>query len=301
MTRLTCVDPPDPPIALAAWLTLVRQARFSAGLRCPRCGAVQVQRWGSFSGRQRYRCRGSCGRTFSDLTGTPAAYIKKLDHWPRYQRFMREGTSLRRAAEELNVHVSTAFRWRHRLLAYLSREAQPTLEGYVELGLVRFPESRKGCRSLGRPARRRATSAYEWWTGPRANVLLMVDRAGRATSLMLPPSDPGPCDRSIVDGIRGSRLATRWTGFTGQGWHSIWARVTARLEFVAMDARPSAGATDRAQHVGAYRLRLKRWMGRFRGVATKYLEHYVAWHRRADRAVREDVAEALVRWPVALE
>jgi IS1 family transposase len=36
------------------------------------------------------------------------------------------------------------------------------------------------------------------------------------------------------------------------------------------------------QNVNSYHSRLKRWMDRFNGVATKYLEHYLAWFRYPD-------------------
>ena len=37
------------------------------------------------------------------------------------------------------------------------------------------------------------------------------------------------------------------------------------------------------QHVNAYPERLKGWMRRFRGVATKYLANYLGWRRMVDR------------------
>ena len=37
------------------------------------------------------------------------------------------------------------------------------------------------------------------------------------------------------------------------------------------------------QNVNAYDSRLKNWMRRFHGVATKYLEHYLGWRRLLER------------------
>ncbi len=36
------------------------------------------------------------------------------------------------------------------------------------------------------------------------------------------------------------------------------------------------------QHVNAYHKRLKKWMERFQGVATKYLDNYLFWFRFLD-------------------
>jgi hypothetical protein len=37
------------------------------------------------------------------------------------------------------------------------------------------------------------------------------------------------------------------------------------------------------QNVNAYDSRLKQWMARFHGVATKYLENYLGWRRMLER------------------
>ena len=37
------------------------------------------------------------------------------------------------------------------------------------------------------------------------------------------------------------------------------------------------------QNVNSYGSRLKGWMRRFNGVATKYLDSYLGWHRANDR------------------
>ena len=130
-------------------LDRIRDARFATGVRCARCDAPRVARWGSFAGRQRYRC-GECKRTFSDLTGTPAAHIKKLHLWSDYARCIAEGVSVRSAARRLHVAVSTAFRWRHRILDELWVRDNEALSGIVEIGDLWFPYSRKGERGLDR-------------------------------------------------------------------------------------------------------------------------------------------------------
>lgn len=43
------------------------------------------------------------------------------------------------------------------------------------------------------------------------------------------------------------------------------------------------GVVFHIQNVNAYHSRLKGWMYRFRGVATKYLPNYLGWRRTLDR------------------
>lgn len=42
-------------------------------------------------------------------------------------------------------------------------------------------------------------------------------------------------------------------------------------------------STFRIQNVNAYDRRLKEWMRRFHGVATKYLPNYLGWRRMLER------------------
>ncbi|WP_166244459.1 IS1 family transposase [Paenibacillus turpanensis] len=44
------------------------------------------------------------------------------------------------------------------------------------------------------------------------------------------------------------------------------------------------------QNVNSYHSRLKKWMDRFNGIATKYLEHYLAWFRYLDSKEYENTA-----------
>src|SRR5690606_39114098 len=161
--------PPPPSPELVHLLEELRTARFALGRSCPRCGCERTHRWGSFSGRQRYRCLG-CRRTFSDLTATPAAYSKKLLLWRDYGQCLAEGASVRHAARRVRVHPATAFRWRHALLGTLLEcEASELLAGWVELCSLTLLYSEKG--AAARRARRH--------TAAQAHRADRPERAGR--------------------------------------------------------------------------------------------------------------------------
>ena len=350
---------------LLAWL---RSGRFSAGVRCPRCSCGRVQGWGSFSGRQRYRCKG-CRRTFSDLTGTPAAYIKKLELWPAFGRGMEEGESLRAAADRLGIHPSTAFRWRHRLLDGLRERDRETLEGWIECWLRGgYAESKKGQRGgLGRPPRTHA-AVRPWSIFPdpgATGVLVAHDRRGHVVTGLVRRRVPGAEDLERVLGDRiGDPVGDDpgwhrtdhpgWHRTDDPGWHQTddpgWRSVddpdppsSGRRSRSGGPRRPSPGpdpgpspvlVVARARQAlhgfevfahrrggsvrsawsaerrdplvhtetaRAYWIRLRTWMVRFRGVATRYLPNYLLWHRWLDRARRHASAEAVLRWPLRTE
>ena len=113
---------------------------------CPHCQGHEIVRWGSASALPRYRCKG-CGRTFNALTKTPLAHLRKKNKWQEQSRAMIDGTSIAKAAERCGVHFTTAFRWRHRFLASLSKDKPKTLSGIVESDETFILKSFKGKRS----------------------------------------------------------------------------------------------------------------------------------------------------------
>lgn len=274
----------SPTVSLAAAQVLkqIRERRFATGLHCPRCRALRPQRWGRYRGRQRYRCV-ACRRTFSDLTGTPLAYSKRLSAWSAYLRCMAEAIPLREAARLAGVHASTAFRWRHRLLAAIRLGDDVPLEGFVEVLEVILPEARKGCRDLGRPAR---THGMQWcpWYSPRVFLMLACDRRGGGTALITEARPPRAADLSPL----ASRLGTRamlLAPFGRAGVYRRWCRTLAgrdaELECVAVPSGSLPGDTGLRHRTTVTRLRLewRRWMVRFRGVSTRYLLNYLVWFR----------------------
>ncbi|MGE5553997.1 MAG: transposase [Betaproteobacteria bacterium] len=154
--------------------------RKEGGLKCPRCGAgpAEVRRWGRFMGRQRYRCRG-CGRTFTPMTGTPQAYSKHQEKWEELGRCLAEMLTVRQTAERLRIAPSTAFRWRHRVLAALAGEPRPVLRGIVGVVEAYYPECHKGERKLPRLARRREMDYTFLLRREAVCVILARDREGR--------------------------------------------------------------------------------------------------------------------------
>ncbi|MGH7447681.1 MAG: transposase, partial [Longimicrobiales bacterium] len=186
----------------------VREARSADGQGCPHCHGRSIVRWGGFSGRQRYRCK-SCRKTFSDLTRTAFAYSKKIAKWPHYLVLVRQSQTLRSAADRMDVHVSTAFRWRHRLMSHMTAADGTTLTGQVEVKELLFAHSNKGHRRLHETRQRGARSCGTAWNEcPRDRVLLAVSRMGIVHSIMIGG------DAVVIEDVRAwatARLSGRCT------------------------------------------------------------------------------------------
>jgi hypothetical protein len=104
---------------------------------------------------QRFRCCG-CRKTFTALTDTPLTWLRKRDQWMEYAQSMLNSETLRKAAVRCNIHLSTAFRWRHRFLKLADQLNASEFTGIVEADQTMFRESFKGQRKIPRrPARKR--------------------------------------------------------------------------------------------------------------------------------------------------
>ena len=146
---------------------------------CPHCQGTALYRHGHVSGLQRYRCR-TCRRTFNALTGTALARLRKKGKWFGFSQALAASLTLRKAAAVLQVHRNTALRWRHRFLRGLKMARAATLRGITEADETYFLESRKGCRKLQRPARRRGSKARSaGLSNELVCVLVARDRAGQ--------------------------------------------------------------------------------------------------------------------------
>jgi transposase-like protein len=255
-----------------------RASRFHL---CPACQSTRAWRWGFKSGIQRFRCK-DCGRTYNALTGTPLARLKRRDAWLAHCEAMTQGLSVRKSAQAANVHKNTAFRWRHRMLTAPSQVRDVEMDGIVEADETYFLESFKGSRSMQRPARKRGgTASKRGLSKEQIPVLVVRDRQGRHFDQVLPAVDqetigsilPQPLSNESVLCTDGTHIYKSVAKAFGIPHESVrfgkHGRVKERVFHV--------------QHVNAYDSRLKLWMKRFGGVATKYLPNYLGWRRLFER------------------
>jgi transposase-like protein len=245
---------------------------------CPHCAGREIVGWGRSHGLLRFRCK-SCGRTFNALTKTPMAHLRKKDRWLDHARAMIEGKSLAKTAELCGVHPTTAFRWRHRFLRSPAADKPRTLSGIVEADETFILESFKGRWSdLRRKARKRGGSArHPGLYQDNVPILVARDRKGATFDAVLPQVDSA----SIGAALAG--VVTPDNHLVGDGGRSIAA--FARRAGIPFHAVPSPGKPrPEAPHlhingVNAYHGRLKQWLARFNGVATKNLPSYLGWRR----------------------
>ena len=259
-------------------------------LGCPHCAGREVVAWGRAAGAARYRCK-ACARTFNALTNTPMARLRKKQRWPVNAQAMIEATSVATAAQRCGVHYTTAFRWRHRFLSSLSLDKPKTLVGIVEADETFILESSKGRPPPAyRKARKRGGKArHPGLFFQNIPILVARDRQGATLDAVLANVDGA----SVAQALGGA--VTPDNQLVCDGGKAILA--FARKAKIPVHVAPAPGkprpeAPDiHINNVNAYHSRLKEWMRRFHGVATKNLPNYLGW-RRALEALGENATPA---------
>lgn len=259
----------------------VIEERIADEQRCPRCGIPGAARHGIANGLQRYRCN-HCHRTFNALTGTPLAGLRKKEKWLEYAEALKDGMTIEKAAKRCGVDPSTAFRWRHRFLKGFVADKASELSGIAEADETFFLESFKGQRELSRPARKRGGKALRpGLTSEQIPVLIARDLHGETFDEVLTGLSADHLGAALkpilgkdtllcTDGSRAFKAMAKEVGIPHQALNiKAGARVKEKIFHI--------------QNVNAYDSRLKGWMRRFNGVATRYLDSYLGWRRFFER------------------
>jgi transposase-like protein len=264
-----------------AEVTSMIEARFATQALCPHCQSTNVGSWGRACGLKRYRCR-ECRKSFNALTGTPLARLRKRGAWKAYAQAVAESVSVRKAAQRTGVSVPTAFRWRHRFLSLAKDAKAKTVSGIVEADETFFPKSFKGARKMGRAPRKRGGASKRGASDEQVPVLVLRGRSGATVD-------------AVLESLKVSEIYRVLTPVMARDEDTVLvsdgARAYASFAFEAgighVGLAGCRGERRRGvfhiQNVNAYHSRLKTWMRRFNGVATKYLPNYLGWRRMFER------------------
>jgi len=260
-------------------ITDTRQTHISnTGLICPKCRMKDVVGYGSYKNTKRYKCK-SCSKTFNSLTDTAIHWIHKKELLKEYLYFMLQGYSLRQICRRMDICLKTAFDWRHKILGSLSTDESTKLTGIIEADETFFLFSEKGNKKIKhRKSRRRGGEASK--KGINKDHVTVLTVYERKTS---------KCFNTVV--CRGritKRAIESGLGKWLDGQQSILCTDSHKsFEGFALDnnidikrifVRRKEYVIDKiyhTQHVNNIHGNLKRWMFRFNGVATKYLQNYM--------------------------
>lgn len=270
---------PEPKTDISKMVGEVRETRFSNGLACVYCGSMSVKRNGKYRSRQRYLCK-DCGKSFNDMTGSPLSGTKYPHKWLDYYKMMIEGLSLPKIAKSLKIHVSTAFYWRHKILNAVRSLGHQTLQGIVESDETFFLESDKGKKMIThrKALKRGGVAKKRGISKEQICVVVAHDRNGQIFSQK---AGKGRITAIEIDEVLGKYIDTSALLCTDTATNYKKFAQMKSLQHEAINVSKKQYKKKgiyHIQHVNGYHKRLKKWMDRFQGVATKYLDNYLFWH-----------------------
>lgn len=223
---------------------------------CPNCGGNKYIKYGTYKNIQRYKCK-ECGKTFSKTTNSLWSYSKKdLNKWIKFVELTMKRKTLRFCAKKLKINLATAFFWRHKILHGLKIDSIPNiLKGNVHIHKTILKENFKGKKNVVMGERRR-------------NIWIIAAKGDEDSMLVMPIF----------------KDCWNWKIFN----HKIYSRIEENaymvpyldryIEIKAKEHNKEIKKEVESDNRIKYIIRnLNKWMDKFKGVATKYLEGYLAF------------------------
>lgn len=208
--------------------------------------------------------------------------LRHKDKWLDYEQVMTQGLSIRKAAKSCGINKNTSFKWRHRFLQIPATQQPVQMTGIVEADETFFLESLKGQRNIDRSPRKRGGKASQRGTSKEQTAVLVVrDRHGETADFVLQGVSATQIE-PVLKPLLNKDIILCTDGARAYVSIAKHAGVMHKAVNIAAGIRVVDGVYH-IQNVNAYDSRLKQWMEKFHGVATRYLKSYLGWHRMLDR------------------
>jgi len=165
----------------------------------------------------------------------------------------------------------------------LSKDTPRQLEGIIEADETYFRKSKKGDKHLDRKAHKRGGDASpRGLSKEQVCVLTACDRSHHSLEFI---TGLGPVKGKWLDFMLSGRIADDAVLVTdGQPAYNHFCE-HEHINHVVVKNRPGERVSEayHIQHINAFHQRIKNWINRhFRGVATKYLNHYLWWRHELE-------------------
>lgn len=250
-------------------------------LICWHCGSAEVVRNGTRNGLQRVLCK-DCGCSSNAATNSPLSRLRHKEKFMRYAHCLKNGSTLREAAKEVDICLDTAFRWRHRFLQAAQAHQPREVAGLLEVDETYLRESQKGSRKMTRKPRKRGGRATGRGRFSKDWVPVLVGRVRgqpHTVDKVLNAVNGAEVTAALAEAVKPAETILCTDGNTAF-LHLQRTLGVQTKSFKASRATPGLDKVYHVQSANSYHERLKTWVQRgLRGVASKYLPNYLAWMR----------------------
>ncbi|NOY71137.1 MAG: IS1595 family transposase [Gammaproteobacteria bacterium] len=199
--------------------------------------------------------------------------LRHKELWLPYSQCLQEGISVRKSAASCGISKSTSFRWRHRFLSGPTQDKATKMVGIVEADETFFTESCKGnqCLTHRKPRKRGRSSKRS--KSERVPVLIVRDRSGTVADFVFSDIEKEEIHNALKPLMSNEVVLCS----DGNSIYQTFAKAEniPHKRIIAIDKTFVVDKIFHIQNINSYISRLKSWMARFHGVATKYLTHYL--------------------------
>lgn len=261
-----------------SYMQLNRELSQTRPTFCPICNDENNHfiKKGFLRGKQRYLCK-SCGHKFVyDVNQLTSHSHQSVDAWVTVIEDTLSMVPLDETAEKIDVHHETAFNMRHKLLVYLEdmiAGAKP-LDELIEADETYVLNSRKGVKVPDRKARKHGEGASKPGLSDELYcVCVATDRNNNLFAECVNRAKPSGDDLVAALGTRlisgstilcdGAKSYNKLADFTN----------CKKVELVGHETY------DKVQHlntVNGVHSRFKEMIRQYKGVASRYLNRYLA-------------------------
>jgi transposase-like protein len=271
----------------------IKDERFTTGFVCPHCGCIgHISRNGHIYktdkdgnrtiNKQRYICK-DYGKSFTVLSNSVASGTRKnLSIWESFAKCMLNGFSVRKSANICGIHRNTAFAWRHKLLDALQQPAEKArLDGIIEADETFFRVSYKGNHKkssfkIPRETRKRGGSAHKrGLSKEQVCVPCAIDRKGHSYGKI---ASLGRIATKNLHTVYDGKICSESTLCTDKMNAYVRFAKSKNIKLIQLKSGKEKKGIYNIQRINNYHTKLKKFMDKFNGVATKYLNNYLVWH-----------------------
>lgn len=205
--------------------------------------------------------------------------VEEAKKFKQYVSHMLAGHSIRKCAELTGICLQTSFDWRHKILCSMKEAHAEQLSGICESDDMFFDYSEKGKRELDRSPRKRGGEMHrQGISDEKVAVIISCDRQG---SKDLHVATRGRISKRDITRILENKIKAGSILCTDS--HRSYTAFARSIKIQHKKIKSNKGQYVKnkvyhVQHVNQTGQALRKWMGKFNGVSTKYLQNYLNWY-----------------------
>lgn len=265
---------------------------------CPYCKSSNIYKRGSQHKVKMYSCK-DCKKWYSHTTGTPLWDIKSKQKWAKYLHCMSEGYSLRKSAKITGICIQTSFDWRHKILASLSSLVPQKLSGTVECDELELSVSNKGDKNLLRKPRKRS-SGFSRNKSEDISVVQVVTATQRGGDRFFKVVETKRLSEENVTKALNNKIEKGTTLITDK--HPTYKAFGKANPDIVHKSVKSVDYIDKnnskihIQSVNQLHKQTRKFLDKFNGVSTKYLQNYLNWFAYQSKVL--NAKSVLLEWVI---